>query len=540
MKGPNLVSPPVLKSVRGAAFMALCVPLLLAGCGPSEGGGSGTGGTSGAAGTAGPGGSGGPGGTTGNGGGSAGSGGSGGSTTGAAGAGGTAGSGSGGSGGSAGGATAGAGGGGGSTGGATAGSGGSAGGATAGSGGSGGATSGRGGSGGQGGSAGRGGSGGAGGTGGGTAGAGGTGGANNCPVIADFMTAWPTGKGPADVGPRAVTNFRSWLASRLPITSSTYVGDGYALAFTWFGSLRVSKLLGDTTNNMYFITQFEPYASGSVTVNNATNANVDERASGDLPMEIFQQNNDMRCKTIGLARADAQWQNPNGMITRDARYWADDMYMITVLQVEAYRVTGDQKYLTRAAATLLDYMAKLQQTDGLFWHTMQSHAYWGRANGWVAAGTAELLVDLPAGSQRDMVMAGFKKQLDGLLPRQVSGGNDDGMWRQVLDVSTANPESSCTAMFTFALVTALKNGWISGANYAAAARRGWIAVANKTNNNGQLDRVCPGTGQANAGTLQSQQQFYTNITLGSNDTHGQAPLLWLAHALLRNDCPGLK
>ena len=130
---------------------------------------------------------------------------------------------------------------------------------------------------------------------------------------------------------------------------------------------------------------------------------------------------------------------------------------------------------------MLDYQAKLQQSDGLFWHTMQSKAYWGRANGWVAAGAAELLVDLPAGSQRDMVMAGFKKHLDGLLTKQVSGGNDDGMWRQVLDVSTANPESSCTAMFTFALVTALKNGWISGSNYSMAARRGWLAVANKTN-----------------------------------------------------------
>jgi hypothetical protein len=44
---------------------------------------------------------------------------------------------------------------------------------------------------------------------------------------------------------------------------------------------------------------------------------------------------------------------------------------------------------------------------------------------------AELLLDLPAGSQRDMVMAGFKKMMDGLLPLQVSGGTDDGMWRQV-------------------------------------------------------------------------------------------------------------
>src|SRR6185436_18676866 len=206
---------------------------------------------------------------------------------------------------------------------------------TTGAGGSSGGTTGSGGSAGTTGSAGRGGTTGAAGRGGttgtagamaGTTGTGGTG-TGSCPVIADFMTAWPTGKGPADIGPKAVTNFKSYLGGMLPITTNTYGGAGYALAFTWFGALRFSKFVGDTTNNTYFIQQFEPYATGSVNVDNGTSATVDSRAFGDLPLEIFQQNADMRCKTIGLARADAQWQNPNGMITRDARYWADDMYM---------------------------------------------------------------------------------------------------------------------------------------------------------------------------------------------------------------------
>jgi unsaturated rhamnogalacturonyl hydrolase len=189
--------------------------------------------------------------------------------------------------------------------------------------------------------------------------------------------------------------------------------------------------------------------------------------------------------------------------------------------------------------TMLSYFSMLQQSDGLFWHTMTSKAYWGRANGWVAAGAAELLLDLPAGSMRDQIFAGFKMLLDGLLPLQISGGADDGMWRQVLDLTSAPAESSCTAMFTFALATALKNGWISGSNYSTAARRGWLALAAKTNNQGQLSNVCPGTGAAPAGTLQSQQQFYATITLDSNDNHGQAPLLWAASKLLETTCPGV-
>jgi hypothetical protein len=52
--------------------------------------------------------------------------------------------------------------------------------------------------------------------------------------------------------------------------------------------------------------------------------------------------------------------------------------------------------------------------------------------------------------------------------------------------------------------------------------------------------VCPGTGAAPSGSLSSQQQFYATIALGSNDMHGQAPLLWSANALLRKDCPGVR
>jgi rhamnogalacturonyl hydrolase YesR len=355
----------------------------------------------------------------------------------------------------------------------------------------------------------------------------------SCPVISDFQT-WPTGKGPADIGKLAVTDFKGH-------TGDVYGGAGYALAFSWFGALRFSKLTGDTANNQTLITAFEPYASGTITVDNSATATVDSRAFGDLPLEIFQQNMDARCKTLGLARADMQWASTsaNG-ITSDARYWADDMYMITGLQVEAYRVTKDTKYLDRMTKTMLAYFTALQQPGGLFWHTMTSKAYWGRANGWVAAGMAELLLELPAGATRDMIMTGFKAEMDGLLPLQVNGGTDDGMWRQVLDLASAPAESSCTAMFTFALTTAVKNGWLTDPKYSAAARKGWLAVANKTNSAGKLDKICPGTGAAPAGTLASQQQFYATIALGLGDLHGQAPLMWAAHALLRNDCPGVR
>jgi rhamnogalacturonyl hydrolase YesR len=370
------------------------------------------------------------------------------------------------------------------------------------------------------------------------AGSGGSGGSSgssgSCPTISDFST-WPTGKGPLDIGKLATTNFKSH-------TGDGYGGAGYAWAFCYYGALRFTTVTGDSTTDKSLITAFEPYASGATAApDNSATATVDYRAFGVLPLEIFIENQDARCKTLGLARADQQWvSTTSDGITSDARYWSDDMYMITGLQVMAYRATQDTKYLNRSAQTMIAYMAALQQSDGFFWHTKQSKAYWGRANGWVAAGMTELLLELPNGSTRDSIMAGYKKLIDALLTVQISGGADDGAWRQVLDLTSAPAEMSCTAMFTYALVNGAKNNWLTDPKYSAAAKKGWTALGNKTNSSGQLSAVCPGSDQAPAGTLASQQQYYATKTLGSNDMHGQAPLLWAATALLRTDCPGVR
>jgi rhamnogalacturonyl hydrolase YesR len=372
----------------------------------------------------------------------------------------------------------------------------------------------------------------------GAAGAGGTsagGATGSCPVISSFAS-WPTGKGPADIGKAAVTNF-------LPHTGDAFSGAGYAWTFAYVASLQFTQLTNDTTNNAYLVSHFD---CGQAGPDNSATATVDTRAFGDLPLEIFIEKGTAACKTLGMARADAQWANTaDTAITRDARYWSDDMFMITGLQDFGYRATKTQKFLDRTALTMVSYLQALQQSDGLFWHTRQTMAKWGRANGWFAAGMALLLQDLPAGTSRDTIMAGYKKMMDGLLPVQITSGADAGAWRQVLDRTDAGVESSCTAMFTFALVTGLKNGWISGAQYETAAKNGWTALGNKTNSSGQLSQVCPGTGQAfgqpGVGTdLKSQQDFYIKLqsTFAAGDQHGQAPLLWSAIALLRSDCPG--
>jgi unsaturated rhamnogalacturonyl hydrolase len=382
------------------------------------------------------------------------------------------------------------------------------------------------------------GSGGSAGVDGGSASGGSGGGTGSCPAV-DFGT-WPSGKGPADIGKLAAGSFDK---SHATDSLSSLGGSLYAWTFAYIGSLQFTKLTGDATTNADLVSKFDCSQTGP---DNSSSASVDYRAWGDLPLEIYLEKQDAKCKSLGMLRADAQWANTKDTaITPDARYWSDDMYMITGLQDFGFRTAQDEKYVDRAALTMVAYLQALQQSDGLMNHTKTTKAKWGRANGWFAAGMALLLQDLPTSNTNyATIMTDYKKMMDGLLGVQITSGTDAGAWHQVLDRTDAWAESSCTAMFTYALVTGLKNGWLSGDKYVTAAKNGWTALAAKTDSTGLLSQVCPGTGQASdqsgVGTdLTSQQNYYIGLKPASGDQHGQAALLWAAISLLRTDCPGM-
>ena len=120
-------------------------------------------------------------------------------------------------------------------------------------------------------------------------------------------------------------------------------------------------------------------------------------------------------------------------------------------------------------------------------------------------------------------MAGYLAMMKSLLALQ----GPDGMWRQLLDHPEAWPESSSTGMFTFAMITGVKNGWLDKKTYGRAARKGWLALVSNLDSDGDLRNVCEGTGRKN------DLDYYLNRARNTGDLHGQAPILWCASALLR-------
>jgi rhamnogalacturonyl hydrolase YesR len=173
---------------------------------------------------------------------------------------------------------------------------------------------------------------------------------------------------------------------------------------------------------------------------------------------------------------------------------------------------------------MVSYLDRLQQPNGLFFHAPNVPFYWSRGNGWVAAGMTEMLRDLPKDHpQRARILKGYQLMMGALLRYQ----GKDGMWRELLDHEEAWPESSGSAMFSFALITGVKNGWLDSETYGLAARRAWIAVVGYIDQNNDVTSVCEGTDRKN------DLSYYLARKRRTGDFHGQAPLLWSASALLR-------
>jgi len=209
------------------------------------------------------------------------------------------------------------------------------------------------------------------------------------------------------------------------------------------------------------------------------------------------------------------------------------MYMIPALQMQAYRATGDVIYMNRAALTAASYLEKLQQPNGLFMHASDSPFYWGRGNGWFAAGMAEILRDLPENNPNyARIKSGYLKMMEALLKYQ----SPNGLWRQLVDVPESWTETSGSGMFTFAMVTGVKNHWLDSTTYGLASRKAWLALVAALDKNNNLTGVCVGTNKGKmmvGDDVNKQREYYLARDRKSGDLHGQSPMLWTASALLR-------
>jgi rhamnogalacturonyl hydrolase YesR len=352
------------------------------------------------------------------------------------------------------------------------------------------------------------------------------------------LEAAAQGKGWDDLPPNARPQKLGQLMSERFIALNKHVlwnnqCINYMEVCNWLGALRYAEKVGDRELIRKLQDRFEPLFTVEKDILPPP-LNVDLCMFGCLPLEFYKVNRDKRYYDLGMSYADAQWTLPPDATDEQktwmgkgfswhTRLWIDDMYMITILQTQAYLTTGEQKYIDRAAKEMVMYLDSLQRPNGLFYHAPDVPFYWGRGNGWMAAGMTELLKALPAKHpDRKRIMKGYLLMMEN-LKKSLWGS---GIWTQLVDDPACWEETSGSAMFTYAMLTGVKAGWLKAKEYKPVAKQAWITLAGYVNPEGDISQVCVGTNK------KSDRQYYYNRPRSTGDYHGQAAMLWCVNALL--------
>jgi unsaturated rhamnogalacturonyl hydrolase len=158
---------------------------------------------------------------------------------------------------------------------------------------------------------------------------------------------------------------------------------------------------------------------------------------------------------------------------------------------------------------------------GLFMHGwvegMEPHPafFWGRANGWAAMATVELLEVLPEDHRdRARILELFRAHAAGLIATQ----GHAGLWHQLLDRRESYEETSASAMFVYALARGINRGWLDERAFGPPASLGWNAVASRVNAQGQVEGTCIGTGMG------WDPMFYLYRPVSPLAAHGYGPV----------------
>jgi len=197
--------------------------------------------------------------------------------------------------------------------------------------------------------------------------------------------------------------------------------------------------------------------------------------------------------------------------------WADDLYMSVVFLSRMGFLTGESKYFDDAALQVINFHKHLfDESKGLMHHDWYSDgerpgiAFWGRANGWALLAQVDLLDRLPYDHpKRQELLILLKRHLAGIVRYQ----SNMGLWHQLLDRDDSYLETSCSAMFTYALARAVNKKYVES-TYAAAAKRGWEGVMCRIQPDGRIAGVCTGTG------VSDDLAFYYQRPTPLNDVHG--------------------
>jgi rhamnogalacturonyl hydrolase YesR len=176
--------------------------------------------------------------------------------------------------------------------------------------------------------------------------------------------------------------------------------------------------------------------------------------------------------------------------------WADALFMSPPGLTRLGAITGDSKYFQLLHANWWKaYAAMFSTRDGLIYRDPPAGGpnegngvFWARGNGWVIAGTARVLEDLPTADARRPEYVAMLTTMAAALTKWQGA---DGLWRSDIThpMAIPNPETSGTGFFTFAMAWGINNGVLDRATYLQVVKAAWQGLVANVDANGRLGYV---------------------------------------------------
>lgn len=197
-------------------------------------------------------------------------------------------------------------------------------------------------------------------------------------------------------------------------------------------------------------------------------------------LDMYEMNPD----DYKIARTLEVMNHECAMKENDFWWWADGLYMVMPVLTKLYKATGDEKYLDKlydnfkfADDLMFDKEDHLYYRDGKYIYPKHKSYngkkdFWARGDGWVLAGLAKVLADMPSTYKHYPF---FTERFKQLATAVIKCQQKEGYWtRSMLDAEHAEgPETSGTAFFTYGLLWGMNNGFLDKATFQPAADKAW-------------------------------------------------------------------
>lgn len=218
-----------------------------------------------------------------------------------------------------------------------------------------------------------------------------------------------------------------------------------------------------------------------------------------------------------------QWSNDQA---RDQQtlpwWWCDALFMAPAGMTRLSVVTWDRKYIDAMDKQWwVTYDKLYDKEEHLFFRDNKyptqrtengKKVFWSRGDGWVFAGTANVLTYMPKDyPTRPKYEQLFKEMAEKLASIQ----QPDGLWRGSLVDPAASPwpETSGTAFFTYGMAWGINNQLLPKAKYQAIVNKGWAALNERIRPDGLLGFVQAIGEKPAASTIDNTQAYATGAYL---------------------------